>query len=69
MAKVRDLVGGLTHCIAASLSLVGLVMLIVFASIYGNAYHVVTFTIYGSSLFLLYLFSNNRAYSMLGLRR
>ena len=57
MAKVRDLVGGLTHCIAASLSLVGLVMLIVFASIYGNAYHVVTFTIYGSSLVLLYLFS------------
>lgn len=57
MAKVRDLVSGLTHCIAASLSLVGLVILIVFSAIYGNAYHVVSFTIFGVGLFLLYLFS------------
>lgn len=57
MAKVRDLVSGLTHCIAAGLSLIGLVILIVFASIWGNAYHIVSFTIFGSSLFLLYLFS------------
>ena len=56
MAKVRDLVSGLTHCIAAGLSLIGLVILIVFASIWGNAYHIVSFTIFGSSLFLLYLF-------------
>lgn len=57
MAKVRDLVSGLTHCIGAALSLVGLVLLIVFAAIYGNAYHVVSFTIFGVGLFLLYLFS------------
>ena len=57
MAKVRDLVSGLTHCIGAALSLVGLVLLIVFAAIYGNAYHVVSFTIFGVVLFLLYLFS------------
>lgn len=57
MAKVRDLVSGLTHCIGAVLSLVGLVLLIVFAAIYGNAYHVVSFTIFGVGLFLLYLFS------------
>lgn len=57
MAKVRDLVSGLTHCIGAALSLVGLVLLIVFSAIYGNAYHVVSFTIFGVGLFLLYLFS------------
>lgn len=57
MAKVRDLVSGLTHCIGAALSLVGLVLLIVFAAIYGNTYHVVSFTIFGVGLFLLYLFS------------
>ena len=57
MAKVRDLVSGLTHCIGAALSLVGLVLLIVFSAIYGNAYHVVSFTIVGVGLFLLYLFS------------
>ena len=57
MAKVRDLVSGLTHCIGAALSLAGLVLLIVFSSIYGNAYHIVSFTIFGVGLFLLYLFS------------
>lgn len=57
MAKVRDLVSGLTHCIAASLSIVGLVVLIVFASIWGDAYDIVSFTIFGVGLVLLYLFS------------
>ena len=57
MAKVRDLVSGLTHCIGAGLSLVGLVILIVFSAIWGDAYDVVSFTIFGVALFLLYLFS------------
>lgn len=57
MAKVRDLVSGLTHCIGAGLSLAGLVVLIVFSAIWGDAYDVVSFTIFGVGLFLLYLFS------------
>ena len=57
MAKVRDLVSGLTHCIGAGLSLIGLVILIVFSAIWGDAYDVVSFTIFGVGLFLLYLFS------------
>lgn len=57
MAKVRDLVSGLTHCIGAILSLAGLVVLIVFAAIWGDAFDVVSFTIFGTALFLLYLFS------------
>lgn len=57
MAKLRDPLSGLTHCIAAGLSLIGLVILIVFASIWGNAYHIVSFTIFGTALVLLYLFS------------
>jgi hemolysin III len=57
MAKVRDLVSGLTHCIAAALALPGLVILIVFAAIWGDAYDVVSFTIFGLGLFFLYLFS------------
>lgn len=57
MTNTRSLVGGLTHCIAASFSLVALVLLIVFASIWGNAYHIVTYTIFGTSMFLMYLFS------------
>lgn len=57
MAKVRDLVSGLSHCIGASLALPGAVVLIVFASIWGDPYDIVSFSIYGTSLFLLYLFS------------
>ncbi len=57
MAKVRDLVSGLTHCIGAGLSLVGLVVLIVFAAIWGDAFDIVSFTIFGVGLFLMYLFS------------
>lgn len=57
MAKVRDFMSGLTHCIGAGLSLVGLVILIVFSAIWGDAYDVVSFTIFGVGLFLLYLFS------------
>lgn len=57
MAKVRDFVSGLTHCIGAGLSFIGLVILIVFAAIWGDAYDVVSFTIFGVGLFLLYLFS------------
>ncbi len=57
MAKVRDFMSGLTHCIGAGLSLAGLVVLIVFAAINGDAYDVVSFTIFGCGLLLLYLFS------------
>ena len=57
MAKVRDFTSGLTHCIGAVLALVGMVVLIVFAAIWGDSYDVVSFTIFGIGLFLLYLFS------------
>lgn len=57
MAKVRELTNGLTHCIGAGLSLIGLVILIIYASFFGDAYDIVSFTIFGTALFLLYLFS------------
>ncbi len=57
MAKIRDFTNGLIHCIGACFSLAGLVLLIIFASINGDAYDIVSFTLFGTSLFLLYLFS------------
>ena len=41
MAKVRDFVSGLTHCIGASLASIGLPILIVTAALKGDAYDVV----------------------------
>lgn len=57
MAKVRDFVNGLTHCIGTALSLVGLVILIVFAALSGDAFDVVSFSLFGTGLLLTYLLS------------
>ncbi len=56
-SPAHELANSLVHGIAAGLSLAGLVVLVVFGSINGNAWHVTSFSIYGASLFLLYLAS------------
>lgn len=53
----EEIVNSITHGIGTLLSIAALVLLIVFAAIKGNAWHVVSFTIFGSSLVLLYLSS------------
>ncbi len=54
---INEIANSVTHGIGALLSIAGLVLLVVFASIYGNVWHVVSFSIYGSTLVLLYLAS------------
>lgn len=46
-----------THGVGASLALVGLPVLIAASYIHGTVWHIVSFSIYGISLFLLYLAS------------
>jgi hemolysin III len=46
-----------THGIGAALSIVGLTVLVAFANLYGDAWHIVSVSIYGATLVLLYLFS------------
>lgn len=53
----EELFNSITHGIGTLLSIAGLVLLIVFAVIKGNAWHVVSFSIFGSTLVLLYLSS------------
>lgn len=53
----EEIANAITHGIGALLSLAGLVLLIVFSSTKGTAWHVVSFTIYGVSMLLLYLCS------------
>lgn len=52
--KLNDPVSGLTHFIGALMSIAGLVLLVVFAAIKATAWHVVSFSIFGASLILLY---------------
>ena len=53
----EEIFNSITHGIGALLSIAALIILTVFAVNKGNAWHVVSFTIFGTSLFLLYLSS------------
>lgn len=52
--KLREPVSGLTHLAGAILSLIGLVVMIYYAISVGTIWHIVSFSIFGGSLILLY---------------
>ncbi|RXZ84303.1 hemolysin III family protein [Paenibacillaceae bacterium] len=56
-SRNEEVANAVTHGIGAVLSIAALVLLIVFASIKGTAWHVVSFTIYGVAMLMLYSFS------------
>lgn len=59
LKKIKDPVSGISHLIGAILSIIGLVLLIVYSSFYGEgAWDIVSFTIFGLGLVLLYTFSS-----------
>lgn len=53
-SKREEVANSITHGIGVILSIAALVLLIVFASLKGNAWHVVSFTLFGSTMLLLY---------------
>lgn len=53
----EEIANSVTHGIGAALAVAGLAVLVVLAAIYGDAWRVVSFTIYGSSLIILYMAS------------
>ncbi len=57
-SRKEELWNVLTHLLGLLLSIAGLVLLIVYSSIYGNAWHIVSFSIFGSSMVILYLASS-----------
>ncbi len=52
--KVKDPISGLTHCIGACLAVAGLVLLVCKASFVGTPWHIVSFSIFGAGMILLY---------------
>ncbi|MEV5030557.1 PAQR family membrane homeostasis protein TrhA [Paenibacillus sp. LPE1-1-1.1] len=56
-SKKEEIANAVTHGIGAALSIAALVLLIIFAASKGTALHVVSFTIYGAAMLLLYLAS------------
>ncbi len=53
----EEIANSITHGIGALLSIAALVILVVVAALYGDVWHVVSFTVYGSCLLILYLSS------------
>ena len=53
----EEITNAITHGVGACLSIAAMVILIVFASINGNAWHIVSFSIFGTTLVILYLSS------------
>jgi hemolysin III len=53
----EEIANGITHGIGAALAVAGLVILVVFAALYGDVWRVVSFSIYGATLVILYLIS------------
>jgi len=56
-AHYEELANTITHGVGVGFSITGLILLVVRAALYGNAWQVVSFSIYGASLILLYLAS------------
>ena len=56
-SKGEEIANSVTHGVGVLVSIAGLVLLIVFSALYGNAWHVVSSSIYGASLLILYLSS------------
>lgn len=53
----EEIAAAITHGIGAVLAIAAQVVLVVFAAIDGDVWHVVSFSIYGSTLVLLYFAS------------
>lgn len=53
----EEIANAITHGIGAALAIAALAILVVFAAIRGNVWHVVSFSVYGSTLVLLYFAS------------
>lgn len=56
-SKGEEIANSITHGVGALLSVAALVLLIVYSSLYGTVWHVVSFTIFGATMLLLYLSS------------
>ena len=54
---INEIANSVTHGLGALLAIAALVLLVIFANIYGNVWHLVSFSIYGSTLVILYMSS------------
>ena len=56
-SKREEIANAITHGIGALLAIAALVLLTVFSSLYGTAWHITSFAIFGTTLVILYVMS------------
>jgi hemolysin III len=57
LIKAEEVANSISHGIGVGLAIAGVVLLTVFGAIYGNAWHIVSFAVFGISMVVLYLAS------------
>lgn len=57
LLRAEEIANSVSHGIGIGLATAGVSLLVIFAAIYGNAWHVVSFSIFGASMIVLYLAS------------
>lgn len=57
LRKAEEIANSISHGIGIGLAVAGMTLLVVFASIYGNIWHIVSFSVFGASMILLYIAS------------
>jgi len=56
-SKREEITNAITHGIGSCLAIAALVILIVLSSLHGNAWHIVSFSVFGTTLLIMYLAS------------
>ncbi|MGQ8335544.1 PAQR family membrane homeostasis protein TrhA [Sunxiuqinia sp. A32] len=57
LKRAEEIANSISHGIGIALSVAGVTLLVVFGAIYGTAWHVVSFAVFGISMIVLYLAS------------
>lgn len=57
LKRAEEIANSISHGLGIGLAIAGVTLLVVFGSIYGNAWHIVSFAVFGASMILLYLSS------------
>lgn len=57
LKKAEEIANSISHGVGVALAIAGVVLLNVFGALYGNIWHIISFSIFGVSMILLYLAS------------
>lgn len=57
LIKAEEIANSISHAVGIGIAVAGVSLLVIFGAIYGNAWHVVSFSVFGASMITLYLAS------------